>query len=88
MNIDELASRLKTTIQGLANITGSSRATFNSWRADPSKSYAAEPRPETLIDMAASLDEYSGVVKQVAKELRAEALERRARRRAAQAKRA
>ena len=80
MNIEELASRLKHTIQSFADISGTSRATLNSWRAPRSKRYAAEARPETLIDMAASLDDYSGVVKQVAKELRTEALQRRGKR--------
>lgn len=80
MNIDAIAARLGHTIQSLADICGSSRATFNSWRAPRSKKYAAEPRPETIEKMADSLDGYVLKVKQVAKELRAEASERRAKR--------
>lgn len=80
MNIDEMASRLKHTIQSFADISGSARATLCSWRADSEKYYAANARPETLERMAASLDDYVLKVKQVAKELRAEASERRAKR--------
>jgi DNA-binding XRE family transcriptional regulator len=70
MNIYDLAERLQTTKAGFARIAGVSRATLNSWVADPNKSYAAVPRDQTLLDMAECLDKHSEEARAVAGELR------------------
>lgn len=73
MNIHAMAQRLQMTVAGFARAAGVSRATVNAWRADPHKPYSAVPRPQTLRDMADSLEVHGEEARKVAEELRAAA---------------
>jgi hypothetical protein len=73
MNVDHLLSHLHTNLKGLVEITGVARSTFNSWRTDRSKPYAAQYSAASLRRMADNLRLYADAVQVLAGELDEEA---------------